>query len=863
MSFGTKSSIFLASSAAICIAAMPTPAAAQARSFDIPAQPAETGIPALGRQAEIQIAAARRFTKGLRTNEVRGTMTVKEALSKLLDGTGLTVRATGQRTYMVVPAPARSTAEGEPLAADAPEEQIVVTGSRIRGGPATSPVITISRAEAEKSGQTDLGQIIRDLPQNFAGGQNPTIVAAGQGGFTNVSGSSALNLRGLGPDASLTLFNGHRAAFDAVSQGIDISAIPLSAIERIDIVTDGASALYGSDAVAGVANVILRRRVDEVVTSVRIAGTTDGGGFTQQYNVVGGPSWSSGSLMAAADFQKANEITARQRSYTGNLPPDATLIPGQKQVSIVAAGRQILAEGIKFEIDGHYMHRSTERCITASVSPSCYGQGSVVSSTADSWSVSPSLEVELSGGWSLRFSGTYGESDTSIATRVFFNRAEVSLALPDYANELRSFEFGAEGRLFPLPGGDARLAIGGGVRTNKLTVDSRRVVGGIETPIDIFAETRKVTFGYGELSFPFVSPGNAVPFVNKFQLVGALRLEDHRGIDRVTTPKVGVVYSPLSGVDFKASWGKSFKVPTLYQTGQTSNAQLLPGFIFSPAPTSTSPVLYLFGGNPNLAPERATTLTTSLTVEPFEGLRAEVGYFHIRYRNRVAAPFSPITSALLPVYAAFVQLNPSAAEVNGAIAGISGVFENSSGQAFDPAGVAAILDNRLQNISLQSLSGMDAAVKYSHDFGDSGKMQLNGAVTYLDSARRITADLPLMAQSGLIFRPPHWRARLSGGWEKDNISITAVGSYIGPVKDDRFQPIVTVPSFVTFDTVLHLTTDRNRGLLGGMGFTVSIQNIFNERPSPIRFVDPAALRYDSINQSTFGRTFSLTLSKAW
>src|SRR3546814_9863533 len=103
----------------------------------------------------------------------------------------------------------------------------------------------------------------------------------------------SLNLRGLGPDASLTLFNGHRVAFDAVSQDIDISAIPLSAIERVDIVTDGASALYGSDAVAGVANVILRRRVEEVVTSVRVAGTTDGGGSTPQYNLAGGHSWRS------------------------------------------------------------------------------------------------------------------------------------------------------------------------------------------------------------------------------------------------------------------------------------------------------------------------------------------------------------------------------------------------------------------------------------------------------------------------------------------------------------------------------------------------------------------------------------------
>src|SRR3546814_2732558 len=105
---------------------------------------------------------------------------------------------------------------------------------------------------------------------------------------------------------------------------------------------------------------------------------------------------------------------------------------------------------------------------------------------------------------------------------------------------------------------------------------------------------------------------------------------------------------------------------------------------------------------------------------------------------------------------------------------------------------------------------MDAAVKYSHDFGDSGKIQINGTVTYLDSTRRITADLPLMAQSGLIFRPPHWRARLSGGWEKDNVSITEKGSSIGPVRDDSFQPITSEPAFVNVDTV---TSDEHTSTL--------------------------------------------------
>src|SRR3546814_1410293 len=107
MNFGTKSSILLASSASICVVEMPTPDAAQTRSFDVPAQPAETGVPELGRQAEIQIAAARRFNQDLRTNEARGTMTVNEARSKFLSRTGLAVESTRKPTRIVVPHQAR------------------------------------------------------------------------------------------------------------------------------------------------------------------------------------------------------------------------------------------------------------------------------------------------------------------------------------------------------------------------------------------------------------------------------------------------------------------------------------------------------------------------------------------------------------------------------------------------------------------------------------------------------------------------------------------------------------------------------------------------------------------------------------
>src|SRR3546814_20621496 len=76
--------------------------------------------------------------------------------------------------------------------------------------------------------------------------------------------------------------------------GVDITAIPLAAIDRVEVVTDGSSALYGSDAVGGVANVILLKDYDGALLTGRLGGATDGGDFEQEYNIVGGKRWEIG-----------------------------------------------------------------------------------------------------------------------------------------------------------------------------------------------------------------------------------------------------------------------------------------------------------------------------------------------------------------------------------------------------------------------------------------------------------------------------------------------------------------------------------------------------------------------------------------
>src|SRR3546814_5063944 len=112
----------------------------------------------------------------------------------------------------------------------------------------------ITQEDMRLAGHNDLGDVMRALPQNFSGGQNPGVLI-GAGGVVanqNITGGSSLNLRGLGPDATLTLLNGARLAYDGFTQATDVAVIPVAAIDRMEVLLDGASALYGSDAVGGV-----------------------------------------------------------------------------------------------------------------------------------------------------------------------------------------------------------------------------------------------------------------------------------------------------------------------------------------------------------------------------------------------------------------------------------------------------------------------------------------------------------------------------------------------------------------------------------------------------------------------------------
>ena len=194
-------------------------------------------------------------------------------------------------------------------------EAFTVTGSRIKRldfeGP--SPVLTISRDEISRTGATDLQQLIRRLPQNSLSLTNEAVF-----GFT--PGAAGANLRGLGVEYTLTLVNGRRLSpYPAGAGGTatfsNIQGIPLSAVERVEILTDGASAIYGSDAVAGVINYILRKDFQglELVTSYLNTFETDIS--TPQITLTGGITGDRGSAIFSLDWQKRNAQFRRDRAW--------------------------------------------------------------------------------------------------------------------------------------------------------------------------------------------------------------------------------------------------------------------------------------------------------------------------------------------------------------------------------------------------------------------------------------------------------------------------------------------------------------------------------------------------------------------
>jgi iron complex outermembrane receptor protein len=192
--------------------------------------------------------------------------------------------------------------------ADGDQAEIVVTGSSIRGVPPTgSNLIRVSREDIKLVGATSTPELLATVPQLNSFNTAPRTANGGLGSF-------APGLRGLPSSATLTLMNGRRLISGSTQQtNPDFPFLPELAVERVEIVADGASAIYGSDAVAGVVNFITRSRVSGVEATVRYGIADDYHSFSA--GVIAGKDWGSGSIALAYQYSENDNITGADRRY--------------------------------------------------------------------------------------------------------------------------------------------------------------------------------------------------------------------------------------------------------------------------------------------------------------------------------------------------------------------------------------------------------------------------------------------------------------------------------------------------------------------------------------------------------------------
>jgi iron complex outermembrane receptor protein len=198
-------------------------------------------------------------------------------------------------------------------------ERFQVTGTHIKRVDleGTSPVFVLDRADIERSGATTVNELFRKVVYNTAGVVDESFTQ----GFAPAS--AGIDLRGLGVSRTLVLVNGRRVplfpfAEDGSQSFVDINLIPLGAIERIEILKDGASAIYGADAIAGVVNIILRNNYDGAVLSADYGGTTDGDGQEGHLSVVAGREWQDSSITFVFDNFDRDPVDAIDRDISAS-----------------------------------------------------------------------------------------------------------------------------------------------------------------------------------------------------------------------------------------------------------------------------------------------------------------------------------------------------------------------------------------------------------------------------------------------------------------------------------------------------------------------------------------------------------------
>lgn len=825
--------------------------------------------------------------ENIRTPGASGRLTADEALSRLLNGTGLTYRYIDPNAISIMrdskrpqtsqdtaaaksdhrsratndkrgasgsigtdPAAVPNQGKGKPVTEHklTALQAVVVTGTHIAGVKPIAPVMTITAEDIQRSGLPDLASTIRAQPEFYSGGANVgAIVGGGVNAGEPYFEPSTANLRGIGANSTLTLLDGQRLAGNAAGEYVDLSAIPTAAIERVEVDTSGASAVYGADAVAGVVNIILRKNYDGEKADAYIGGTMDGG-LVQRYSALAGKSFEQhpAGVLIGYQFQSMDEILASQRDVSRGAGATTAIQPQEKTNALFLSAHYGPTRAVTAHIEGVYNHRT-------SVALEEQGDNQYVD---DQFAITGGLKWLAAKAQTVAIDLT--SSGDSASGLVYAPSLKIFNPIGQQAlqNRLLELSLTGQGQLISLPGSRAVLwAAGAGY--SRSYADARYAHN---SPPAISASRHKQHV-YAELNIPIFPADTQRRGLNSLTVNVAGRHEHYSDFGSITVPKIGLAYSPIESITFSATWGKSFQPPTLYQSYAGQQLIREPGRFFAGVSPSQE-VLIVNGSNRELKPQTARTSTVTLEWRPvfasLRGMDASISYYTLDFRRRINLPITNFGQAVSnPLYAPFVVLNPSAAlqaEVASGVASTTNVYN----LPVAPADVAALVFDTEQNLSRQTIHGIDANFLYRHSTAY-GELMASAAGSWLSFDQETIPGSGLEQISGTIFNPPRFRARVMFGWERRIWGANFFVNHLSGETNTITRPPSRVCSWTTVDAQMRVAVNR-------VTLALSADNLLNKSPPsipPVAGLNPAGIGFDADNYSAVGRYLSLYASMAF
>ncbi len=562
----------------------------------------------------------------------------------------------------------------EEATATAQDEVLVLVGSRASEGKSknesTAPIDVVTSEQLQAFGQMDLNQILHFLVPAFNSNR--------QSGSDISDHIDPTSLRGLGPDQTLVLLNGKRYHQTALigtfgtrgrgNTGTDLNTIPVASIDHIEILRDGAAAQYGSDAIAGVINVVLKSSTKEFTGSINTGLYGAGDGFIINPNVnYGLKIGQNGFLNLTGEvLSKAKTFRPADGQYLDSNPRalfgDASYVNSSFYLNSEIA----FTEKIKFYSSGGVNFRSTDAqgftvdANSASNVKSVFANGYEprIGSNIFDGSLTLGLKTKTNNGWEIDLYNTYGKNNVTLSTLNTLNPSQV---LNTTVKNQINFDAGGynlsqntSGLTFTkgfenfLSG--ANLSLGSEFRT-----DSYGIVAGEEASWKRYGEN--VEIKGGAQNFPGIRPENAlkasrtnlgvygdaeVNVTDSWLIATALRYENYSDFGGTLNGKIASRIKATDILSFRGSFSSGFRAPSLAQSyfGTVINdvvvdpATQKPIYVERLIATNNSPITKALG-IPSLKQETSLNASLGFVLQPSKDFSVSVDAYAVTVKDRI------------------------------------------------------------------------------------------------------------------------------------------------------------------------------------------------------------------------------------